>query len=168
MTCENGLIRRQDIAALKVADPGSSLIVRGWNHALDAVLALLPAQQAEPVAWTSRAAVMAIAEGRSAWMFPLKEGDDSAGAIPLYTRPPSTEGDVSATPAEDLPNRRAYQVGFAAGKAAGSEDPAKEMAERIEDLIAEFGDDPSAALACVSEYLQLRRHAQEVRRGAKA
>ncbi len=32
------------------------------------------------------------------------------------------------------------------------------LADKIEDLIAEFGDDPTAALQCVSEYLDLRRH----------
>ncbi|RWX78301.1 hypothetical protein EPK99_06640 [Neorhizobium lilium] len=31
------------------------------------------------------------------------------------------------------------------------------LADKIEDLIAEFGDDPKAALECVSEHLQLRR-----------
>jgi uncharacterized protein YutE (UPF0331/DUF86 family) len=32
------------------------------------------------------------------------------------------------------------------------------LADKIEDLIAEFGDDPKAALECVSEHLSLRRH----------
>jgi hypothetical protein len=36
---------------------------------------------------------------------------------------------------------------------------ADELADKIEDLIAEFGDDPKAALQCVSEWLDLRRHA---------
>ena len=42
-----------------------------------------------PVAWTSLAALTAIAEGRSAWMFPVKDGDDLVGAIPLYADPPA-------------------------------------------------------------------------------
>lgn len=39
---------------------------------------------------------------------------------------------------------------------------ADRLADKIEDLIAEFGDDPKAALECVSEHLQLRRHARAV------
>lgn len=39
---------------------------------------------------------------------------------------------------------------------------ADRLADKIEDLIAEFGDDPKAALECVSEHLQLRRHARTV------
>lgn len=35
---------------------------------------------------------------------------------------------------------------------------ADKLADKIEDLIAEFGDDPKAALQCVSEWLDLRRH----------
>lgn len=41
---------------------------------------------------------------------------------------------------------------------------ADRLADKIEDLIAEFGDDPKAALECVSEHLQLRRHARSVSR----
>lgn len=37
---------------------------------------------------------------------------------------------------------------------------ADRLADKIEDMIAEFGDDPKAALECVSEHLQLRRHAR--------
>lgn len=40
---------------------------------------------------------------------------------------------------------------------------ADRLADKIEDLIAEFGDDPKAALQCVSEHLQLRRHALRAR-----
>lgn len=40
---------------------------------------------------------------------------------------------------------------------------ADRLADKIEDLIAEFGDDPKAALECVSEHLQLRRHAVRAR-----
>lgn len=32
------------------------------------------------------------------------------------------------------------------------------LADKIEALIAEFGDDPKAALECVSEHVSLRRH----------
>ena len=32
------------------------------------------------------------------------------------------------------------------------------LAAKIEDLIAEFGSDPAAALTCISEWLQMRRH----------
>lgn len=32
-----------------------------------------------------------------------------------------------------------------------------QLADKIEDLIAEFGSNPKAALECVSEYLQMRR-----------
>lgn len=39
---------------------------------------------------------------------------------------------------------------------------ADRLADKIEDLIAEFGDDPKAALECVSEHLSLRRHAKTV------
>lgn len=39
------------------------------------------------------------------------------------------------------------------------EQEADALADKIEDLIAEFGDDPTAALQCVSEWLDLRRHA---------
>lgn len=35
---------------------------------------------------------------------------------------------------------------------------ADRLADKIEDLIAEFGDDPKAAMQCVSEHLGLRRH----------
>lgn len=35
---------------------------------------------------------------------------------------------------------------------------ADRLADKIEDLIAEFGDDPKVALECVSEHLSLRRH----------
>lgn len=35
-----GLIRREDVAALLMADPGTLFTARGWNHALNAVLAL--------------------------------------------------------------------------------------------------------------------------------
>lgn len=34
------------------------------------------------------------------------------------------------------------------------------LANKIEDLIAEFGENPTAALQCVSEWLELRRHAK--------
>ena len=34
------------------------------------------------------------------------------------------------------------------------------LADKVEGLIAEFGDDPTAALQCVSEWLGLRRHAK--------
>lgn len=64
-----GLIRREDVAALLMADPGTLFTARGWNHALNAVLAL-PAAPAPVV------------------------------------------------PVEGLSNRRAYQVGYAAGQAA--------------------------------------------------
>lgn len=37
---------------------------------------------------------------------------------------------------------------------------ADRLADKIEDLIAEFGDDPKAAMQCVSEHLGLRRHAK--------
>lgn len=40
---------------------------------------------------------------------------------------------------------------------------ADRLADKIEDLIAEFGDDPKAALECVSEHLSLRRHAIRTR-----
>lgn len=39
-------------------------------------------------AWASPAALFAISEGRSAWMFPAKAGDDLSGSISLYTAPP--------------------------------------------------------------------------------
>lgn len=42
------------------------------------------------------------------------------------------------------------------------------LADKIEDLIAEFGDDPKAALECVSEHLQLRRHAGRAALAAQA
>lgn len=32
------------------------------------------------------------------------------------------------------------------------------LADKIEDLIAEFGHDPVGALQCISEYLDLRNH----------
>ena len=41
---------------------------------------------------------------------------------------------------------------------------ADRLADKIEDLIAEFGDDPKAALECVSEHLSLRRHAKTISR----
>lgn len=41
---------------------------------------------------------------------------------------------------------------------------AKQEDERLEDkieaLIAEFGDDPAAALQCISEHISLRRHSR--------
>ena len=49
----------------------------------------LARREVAPVAWTSLAALTAISEGRSAWMFPVKDGDDLVGAIPLYADPPA-------------------------------------------------------------------------------
>jgi hypothetical protein len=40
---------------------------------------------------------------------------------------------------------------------------ADRLADKIEDLISEFGNDPKSALECVSEHLQLRRHAIRAR-----
>ncbi|MBB4347990.1 hypothetical protein [Aliirhizobium cellulosilyticum] len=42
-------------------------------------------------------------------------------------------------------------------RAEKAEGAIEKLADKIEDLIAEFGDDPKAALECVSEHLQLRR-----------
>lgn len=44
-------------------------------------------------------------------------------------------------------------------RAEKAEAATESLADKIEDLIAEFGDDPTAALQCVSEWLELRRHA---------
>lgn len=43
-------------------------------------------------------------------------------------------------------------------RAEAAEAETERLADKIEDLIAEFGDDPKAALQCVSEWLSLRRH----------
>lgn len=43
-------------------------------------------------------------------------------------------------------------------RAEKAEAAVEKLADKIEDLIAEFGDDPVSALQCVSEYLSLRRH----------
>jgi predicted transcriptional regulator len=42
-------------------------------------------------------------------------------------------------------------------RAEKAEAATDQLADKIEDLIAEFGDDPRAALECVSEHLSLRR-----------
>lgn len=42
-------------------------------------------------------------------------------------------------------------------RAEKAEAEIERLADKIEDLIAEFGDDPKAALQCVSEWLDLRR-----------
>lgn len=55
-----------------------------------------------PVAWTSLAALTAVSEGRSAWMFPAKEGDDLSGAIPLYTNPGAQTSELEAELARAL------------------------------------------------------------------
>ena len=44
-------------------------------------------------------------------------------------------------------------------RAEKAEAEIERLADKIEDLIAEFGDDPKAALECVAEHLSLRRHA---------
>lgn len=49
-------------------------------------------------------------------------------------------------------------------RAEKAEAATEKLADKIEDLIAEFGDDEKAALQCVSEYLQLRRHPMQEER----
>lgn len=48
--------------------------------------------------------------------------------------------------------------------AVARQSEADKLADKIEDLIAEFGDDPKAALQCVSEWLDLRRHERRMAR----
>lgn len=43
-------------------------------------------------------------------------------------------------------------------RADKAEEATENLADKIEDLISEFGDNPKAALECVAEYLSLRRH----------
>lgn len=40
----------------------------------------------------------------------------------------------------------------------GAHEEADKLADKIEGMIAEFGDDPKAALQCISEWLDLRQH----------
>ncbi|WJS86736.1 hypothetical protein [Paracoccus sp. TOH] len=58
--------------------------------------------EAAPVAWTSLAALTAVSEGRSAWMFPAKAGDDLSGSIPLYTKPGAQTSELKAELARAL------------------------------------------------------------------
>lgn len=71
------------LASSRVEFDRKENVKAAWNRR--ALSAAQPAQ--EPVAFTSLAAIKAVAEGRTAWMFPLREGDDPSMAIPLYAVP---------------------------------------------------------------------------------
>lgn len=58
-----------------------------WADYIARVRAAQNEAEVAPVAFTSLAAIKAVAEGRTAWMFPLREGDDPSMAIPLYAVP---------------------------------------------------------------------------------
>ncbi len=58
-----------------------------WADYIARVRAAQDEAEVAPVAFTSLAAIKAVAEGRTAWMFPLREGDDPSMAIPLYAAP---------------------------------------------------------------------------------
>lgn len=45
---------------------------------------------------------------------------------------------------------------------ASARSAADSLADKIEDMINEFGDDPKAALQCVSEWLDLRNHEKAI------
>lgn len=58
-----------------------------WADYIARVRAAQDEAEFAPVAFTSLAAIKAVAEGRTAWMFPLREGDDPSMAISLYAVP---------------------------------------------------------------------------------
>lgn len=70
-----------------------------------------------------------------------------------------TEAEAKAAAQSDYEQRILSAIDLEGHKAL-----IEKLADKIEDLIYEFGDDPKAALECISEYLQLRRQpAQEER-----
>lgn len=73
-----------------------------------------------------------------------------ASELPYQCDPCSTPGYGSNAPCSCSPSPSAEIEALKAEN--------EHLANKIEDLIAEFGDDPKAALECVSEYLSLRRH----------
>ncbi|WP_147296760.1 hypothetical protein [Paracoccus thiocyanatus] len=91
--------------------------------------------EAAPVAWTSLSALTAVSEGRSAWMFPAKEGDDLRGSIPLYTNPGAQTSELEAELARALAQIESLEAECDRRHAALQRAPAPGIAEAAKVLL---------------------------------